>query len=120
MSSVIERYAHGQHEQAWDDLYALGSAVRRLDHFDDAMAVARETMRRVRANCELLIRRWEALGWRFGNDTRAEPLGEPLPPPVLDHIERLYGTMPLALPAFYEVVAAVDFSGRQGVHAHGL
>jgi hypothetical protein len=93
-----------------------------LDHFDDAIAVARETMRRVRANCETLISRLASLGWRFGYDwssdayeediARApERLGEPMPPPVLDEIERRYGTLPLAFRAFYEIVGEVNFVG---------
>jgi hypothetical protein len=67
-SSLLERYLNGHCQQVWDDLYALGPSVRRLDFVDDALAVAHETMRRVRANCELLIARLQALGWRFGYD----------------------------------------------------
>jgi hypothetical protein len=121
-SSLLERYVNGHCEQVWDELYALGSAVRRLDHVDDAMAVARETMRRVRANCQTLIPRLEALGWRFGYDRATDVdeadiartaalLGEPISPPVLDELERRFGVMPLALRAFYEVVGEVNFVG---------
>ena len=121
-SSLLERYVNGECEQVWDELYALGSAVRRLDHFDDATAVARETMRRVRANCQTLIPRLESLGWRFGYDWATDVdeeniartavlLGDPMPPPVLDELERRFGVMPLALRAFYEVVGEVNFVG---------
>ncbi|MBV9327334.1 MAG: hypothetical protein JO352_26625 [Chloroflexi bacterium] len=121
-SSLVERYVNGQCEQVWAELHALGSAVRRLDHFDDGMAVARETMRRVRANCQTLILRLESLGWRFGydwaidldeDDLARTPtlLGEPVPPPVLDELERRFGVMPLALRAFYEIVGEVNFVG---------
>jgi hypothetical protein len=116
------RYINGEFEQVWDELYALGSGVRRLDHFDEAMAVARETMHRVRANCQTLITRLESLGWRFGyawssdafeDDIAHAPdlLGEPMPPPVLDEIERRYGALPLAFRAFYEIVGEVNFVG---------
>jgi hypothetical protein len=121
-SSLLERYLDGQCHQVWDHLYALGPDVRRLDHVDDALAVAYETMRRVRANCQTLVARLEALGWRFGyawatdvdEDDLARTaslLGDPLPPPVLDELERRYGLMPLAFRAFYEVVGEVNFVG---------
>lgn len=121
-SSLLERYLDGQCEQVWNDLYALGPDVRRLDHVDDALAVAYETMRRVRANCQILIPRLESLGWRFGYDwatdvddddlaRTASLLGDPLPPPVLDELERRYGLMPLAFRAFYEIVGEVNFVG---------
>jgi hypothetical protein len=122
VSSLFERYVNGDRERVWNELYALGSAVRRLDRFDDALAVAHETMRRVRANCQALIPRLESLGWRFGYDWATELddeqiasspalLGDPLPPPVLDELERRFGVMPLALRAFYEVVGEVNFVG---------
>jgi hypothetical protein len=121
-SSLFERYVNGQCEQVWNELYALSSAVRRLETFDDAMAVAHETMRRVRANCQMLLPRLEALGWCFGYEWATEEheddiansasrLGDPLPPPVLDELERQHGLMPVALRAFYEVVGEVNFVG---------
>jgi hypothetical protein len=122
MSTWLERYRAGECEQVWDELYSLGSAVLRLDVFDDATAVARETMRRVRTNCQVLIPRLQTLGWTFGyawssdldedNVARApELLGDPLPPPVLDEIERQYGMLPIAFRAFYEIVGELNFVG---------
>ncbi len=121
-SSLFERYLNGDCEQVWDDLYTLGPDIRRLDHVDDAFAVAHETMRRVRTNCQTLIARLDSLGWRFGYDwatdvdeddlaATAALLGDPLPPPVLDEFERRFGLMPLAFRAFYEVVGEVNFVG---------
>ena len=121
-TSLFNRYVNGEHEAVWEELSILGSNVRRLQHVDDAISVARETMRRVRVNCQTLILRLETLGWRFGHEwatdvdddlLAAAPalLGEPLPPPVLDELERRYGVMPLALRAFYDIVGEVNFVG---------
>jgi hypothetical protein len=122
--ALFERYVNGEHERVWDELHALRSAVRSLDHFDAVTTIARETMRRVRHNCEILIPRLESLGWHFGYDwahpgayaqerIAAAPavLGEPTPPPVLDEIERRYGVLPLSFRAFYEVVGEINFVG---------
>lgn len=44
---------------------ALGQDVRHKKHYADAVAVAAETMRRVRHNVELLIQRLSQMGYRF-------------------------------------------------------
>jgi hypothetical protein len=65
-SSFLERYERGEHEQVWDELVALGAAVREEPVYTEALAVARETMRRARRNIEMLIPRLAAIGYQFG------------------------------------------------------
>ena len=71
--TYVERYTKGEHEQVWDDLLALGAAVREKQVYPDALAVARETMRRVRQNIEVLINRLVQIGFIFGYDHRIQP-----------------------------------------------
>ena len=66
--SYLERYMNGEYEQVWDDLLELGPVVRQEHLYADALAVARETMRRVRRNIEELIQRLIDLGFVFGYD----------------------------------------------------
>jgi hypothetical protein len=66
MSSFLERYARGEHEQVWAELVALGAAVREEPVYADALAVAHETMRRAHCNIEMLIPRLVAVGYQFG------------------------------------------------------
>src|SRR5258708_15436421 len=66
MTSCLERYIRGECVQVWDELLALGEAVRQEPLYADARAVARETMRRVRANLELLVPRLRTAGYDFG------------------------------------------------------
>lgn len=66
MSSFLERYERGEHEQVWEELLALGAAVREEPLYADALAVARETMRRARHNIEVLIPRLVRVGYQFG------------------------------------------------------
>jgi hypothetical protein len=63
--NLLTRYQHGEHEQVWADLTALGEDVRSPKYRDEARAVARETMKRTKANIALLANRLEALGYRF-------------------------------------------------------
>src|SRR5262247_3532883 len=82
--NYLERYHNGEYEQVWNELQALGPAVRREPHYSQAREVAAETMRRVRRNCELLVSRLRAVGYVFGtypDGTRRSPGAEPLSPP---------------------------------------
>src|SRR5215472_15665414 len=65
MASFLSRYQRGEHEQVWTELLALGEQVREERLYLDALAVARETMRRVRYNIEMLIPRLKDIGYHF-------------------------------------------------------
>ena len=116
MPTYLERYLAGEREAVWAELTALGSAIRDEPLFADAQAVARETMRRARANVEVLVRRLTALGYRFIGDALG-PNPTPYVPPTaeslatLRDIERQYGALPLSIETWYEIVGAVDFIG---------
>lgn len=63
---LLERYLSGACAQVWADLVSLGPRVRQDPYLSAAQAVARETMRRVRHNIEILIPRFESIGYVFG------------------------------------------------------
>jgi len=129
-STYLERYLHGEHEQVWAELVALGELATAGPLATDAGAVARETMRHVRSNVDLLIPRLRDLGYAFGHGwasargiltaqgatelDRDEP---PLSPPeddlveVLGELEHRAGTLPLPVRTFYEVVGGCNFVG---------
>jgi hypothetical protein len=62
---LLRRYQAGEHEAVWAEMMAPGAEVREPPYFEDARAVATETMRRARHNVELLIRRLDQLQYRF-------------------------------------------------------
>jgi len=91
MPTYLERYLQGDHEQVWAQLQSMGEQVRDEPVYSDAVAVARETMLRVRQNIELLIPRLEALGYylRFALRRGGFPgMGMPSDdiPPIRDEI----------------------------------
>jgi hypothetical protein len=129
--SYLDRYLSGEREQVWADLLALGPAVRDEPVYPDALAVARETMRRVRHNIELLIPRLRDIGYhfyRYGHDIfpewsqdeadevqRLEPVYVPPPPDTADliaAIEQKGGALPISLRTFCEEVGTVNFCGQ--------
>jgi hypothetical protein len=71
--NLLRRYQAGEHEAVWADMRALGPRVREAPHFEDAWAVARETMRRARHNVELIIRRLDEIGYRFWDGKQGRP-----------------------------------------------
>lgn len=75
---LLRRYLAGEHEAVWADMVALGPRVREAPDFDDAWAVARETMRRARHNVELIIRRLDQIGYEFWNGKQGKPGPQPL------------------------------------------
>jgi hypothetical protein len=64
--TYFERYKNGQLAEVWDELAALGEAVRDPAIAADAMSVAHLTMERVATNIERLIARLASHGYEFG------------------------------------------------------
>ena len=126
---LYNRYVAGEHEQVWAELVALGEAVRLEPHAADALAVAYETMHRVKQNVITVAGRLKQLGYKFvapgergglfglRKPTEHEPHVEPNAD-SWQHIVELEkacgGPIPLSLRAFYEVVGEVNFLGRHG------
>jgi len=112
MPTYLQRYSSGEHEQVWAELVALGSAVEQAPLYADAMAVARETMTRVRKNAELVVSRLQMLDYVFEypDHILMEPVSD-----VQKQLSQLEhyagGRIPLALQAFYEIVGAIDWIG---------
>lgn len=110
-ASYLDRYLAGEHEAVWRELAALGPAVREPPVWDDARAVAAETMRRVRHDVELLVARLGAMGFRFVHPAQAHEPPTPALLARLDALEAQAGPLPLALRAFYETVGSVCLMG---------
>lgn len=106
--TFLERYQNGDYRLVWAELVALGEVVREAPLFDDAMAVARETMRRVRHNATLVRQRLITLDYRFVRPNQVLSAPEPM---QLAHLEALIGPLPLSLRAWFEIVGGVDFRG---------
>jgi hypothetical protein len=106
--SLLDRYSQGHCVAVWDDLMALGAAVRSPAYLDDAYAVALATMRRVRDDLRLIHRRLIRLGYQFWVPEQALVPPPATTPGMLAEIEHALGPLPLSLRALYEVVGSVD------------
>jgi hypothetical protein len=109
---LFDRYTTGAHEEVWKELLALGSAIREDPHAADALAVAYETMRRVRANVETVTARLQAFAYQHALETTLHQPPGPKTRKLIARLEKKAGVLPLSLRAFYDVVGAVDWTGH--------
>ena len=66
ISKRYDRYLQGAYQEVYDELLAMQEQVFDEPIYAEALAVAREMMRRVRHNIELLIPRLEEMDYDFG------------------------------------------------------
>lgn len=107
----FKRYKAGEHKKVWEELIALGPSVREDPHAADALAVAYETMRRVRENVRTVTARLKALGYDFGMERPLE-LPSAKSRKQIASLEKLVEGIPLSLRAFYDVVGGVNWTGN--------
>ncbi|MBI5034215.1 MAG: hypothetical protein HZB51_27150 [Chloroflexi bacterium] len=118
--TYLSRYQKGEYERVWKELLALGARVRQDAVYPDALAVARETMRRARANIDLLIPRLREIGYLFEAENPDKPIYPDavfMPPSdsgraFIEQIEKSAGVFPISLRAWYDVVGSVNLMGK--------
>jgi hypothetical protein len=111
VDSWLERYEAGDHVQVWTEITTAGLRLRGSEEWDEAVRVARETMRRARANVERLIQRLPQLGYEFEAPERVfQPAARDAASGV-DELEAKIGTLPLSLRFWYEQVGSVNLVG---------
>ena len=108
----LQRYQAGDCERVWAELNAMGDAVREPGVLGDAVAVARETMRRCRMNVEALVAYLRPKGYVFRNDELAHVAPDFDVRDKIAELERHAGPLPLSICAWYEIVGSVDLTGR--------
>lgn len=103
---LLTRYRKGEHEAVWSELRS--HEVIAGDFRDEALAVAAETMARVRRNADVLAERLAARGWRaLSGSMRTEPGGQGAR--VMQRVETVTGAaLPASLRAFWQVVGGID------------
>jgi hypothetical protein len=108
--SLLGRYLGGETRAVWDELRALGARAQDDEHHEEALEIARETMRRARNDIDLIAERLPAIGYRFANPERARVPPTPGDLEAIVRFEREVGPLPLSLRAYFEIVGAVDFT----------
>ena len=110
-TSYLARYLGGEYIQVWNELFTLGTSVRTEPLYEDVLAVARETMRRAKYNCEAIVRRLGEQGYSFHYPDVAYVPSTPDIASRVDELEVRIGPIPISVRAWYEVVEEVYLSG---------
>jgi len=107
---LVTRYQAGECEAVWRDLRALGAHVREPAYAAAGDLVARETMRRVRHNFELIVERLKSIEYQFfGGQWEAPELREDAELIAACEQEGLF--LPLCLKTFVEQFGAIWLLG---------
>ncbi len=106
VGDLLNRYRKGEHDAVWKELRS--HEVIAGDFRDEALAVAAETMARVRRNGDVVAERLAARGWSaLSGSMRSEPNAPGAR--VMQRIETLTGSaLPASLRAFWQVVGGID------------
>ncbi len=130
MIGLYDRYRSGSYQDVYNELLSVHERIFDEMIYEDAIAVTKEMMRRVRYNIELLVPRLRILGYRFGEgfwdnfeDISPEekatiekdiPVFRPPSSAIQEQInvlEQLVGTLPLSLKYWYEIVGSINLIG---------
>ncbi|KAF3889286.1 MULTISPECIES: hypothetical protein [Nostocales] len=101
------RYLAGDRESVWKELQALGEIVE-PSLKADALAVARETMRRAKLNLEIIVHRLKKLGFEFSQPEQVIVPVQSQTLQLLDDVEQQWGTLPFSVRAWYECIHSVE------------
>ena len=119
MQTLLERYRDGDCLNVWAELRELGVISADDPKREDVWPVVAETMRRTRANLEMLVERLSAEQYDFTDTTHppihvGSPLGTPNTQSVAlrDWLDDLTGPLPMVLHCWMEFVGDVNLLGN--------
>ena len=104
----LNRYQAGEHEQVWDELMSFGTMDSTKVDYQQAVAVAHETMSRARHNIDSIVVKL--------NKDHYRPKPKHTLPGIkvaeeIKRMEAIVGPLPLSLRLWYELVGEVDLGG---------
>lgn len=112
MMEYLQRYKNGEYEAVWSELIALGADIRTNEIvYQDAQAVAVETMQRVQQNVVELLAQLRKMKYVF--TTRRKKYSPPAKnvEEYIEHIEDIAGFVPLSIKSFMSIVGSVNLTG---------
>lgn len=109
--SYLERYKQGEYVEVWNELYTIGDSLVTSSKRNDAIAVAEETMKRVKQNIETLYQKLLDLDYRFVKPNKAYIQAKENDYDKIEQLSEFVGGIPLSLKAWFKIVGQVDFRG---------
>jgi hypothetical protein len=93
----LDRYVAGEHAAVWAEMVSVGPQVRAKPFAAPAWSVAQETMRRARHNVEHIIRRLDALNYRFIEPAQRSWLDGGDDAPITFSLQTPHGHKPMTM-----------------------
>lgn len=123
---LYNRYIHGETEQVYEEIYALGNIAFSSANLPDIEKVLMETFHRVSFNLNVIYKELKAINYCFTANTMynfQKPLHPPLPNTnillnQLDLSVKPFGFVPLSLKYFYKIVGGVNFVWDYDTNEH--
>ena len=115
----FERYKAGECERIWLELRNLGE-IREQPVKDEALAVAREIMKRVRYNFNVIANNLIKLGFEFEEPEKVVVPAKSNASEYLDDFEQQWGILPLSVRAWYEVIHSIKLSAFKKLSRNSL
>lgn len=106
---LLERYKAGECEQVWQELKNLGE-INEQSVKDEALAVVREMMKRVKYNFKAIANNLVKLGFEFEEPDKVLVPAKANACDFLDEFEQQWGKLPLSVRAWYESIYSVKLS----------
>jgi hypothetical protein len=116
-----DRYRAGQHVVVWQELIALGAAVRQEPLLSEATTVCKEIVRRAEINLHILHRRLLDLGYEFAEPEAALKVAAEDAARRVEEFEGEFGTIPIVARIWYTTLESVNFcqADRQRAYLKG-
>lgn len=110
-ATYLSRYEAGEHREVWNELRALGAAVRSPTVLPDARAVAEATMKRFGQNIEAIVAVLRRAKYPFASKKPLAAARADIEK-KLGGVVTLVGPLPLAVEVFYCAFDGVDLGQK--------
>ena len=107
-TDFLKRYDNGERHAVWAEMQALGGEIGKGAVWDDVCHTVRRTMERVRSNIEVIVERLYTLGYQFSDPDQTHQPPTDSTRQLLGELEQEFGSFPLSLKMFYEIVGSVN------------
>ncbi|MDY6900920.1 MAG: hypothetical protein SWZ49_22990 [Cyanobacteriota bacterium] len=107
--NFLERYKAGECERVWQELKYLGE-IHEQSVKDEVFEVAREVMKRVKYNFNVIANNLIKLGFEFEEVEKVIVPAKSNASEYLDKFEQQWKILPLSVRAWYEEIHSVKFS----------
>lgn len=111
MPSLVQRYRRGEYHQVWKELIEQNFPFQEESYYREAYDVGKEMIYRAKQNLTILIERLREMDYQFAYQDRIWLPPSPLLLTKLQFVEQHYGSLPIVLRLWFEIIGQVRLMG---------